>query len=340
MDIDSHLRQLSLSDLIHTDNGMDNEIDNEMDNDMDIDDMDIDEEQKEQEHQQEDHQEEDHQEEEQKHSDHEENPQLLVVSLLSPTSMGAQYALKSEHDADYEYDLDRYPQVQKDTTSFSSGVDRSVFNAPANTWNYPTWHRPVHIHHFHHVVQNQPQSGYMQDQPKEQVKHNEISQPLRLPLPWENGSVPAERSAYVLSSYLQLLVNGAISVYGFHILWVVVRAIRQDVAHKLRVHATNRLVEIASCERSYRENNCSPEQMVPALEKMCAYWEKCKNQDPHSPGNASSVGAYTLGLIVTSLVEPLSLKVLLVLSGAFVLVYLCNFAFGYVRARTYYGGGR
>ncbi|EEQ39590.1 Di-sulfide bridge nucleocytoplasmic transport domain family protein [Clavispora lusitaniae] len=158
-----------------------------------------------------------------------------------------------------------------------------------------------------------------------------------LPLPWDSKSSPAERVPYVLSSYLQLALNMVLSCYLLHIIVSIVQTIRQDVAHRLESQANNLLVEIASCERSYHENNCSPDTIVPALEKMCAYWEKCMNQDPFKGGNTSSVSAQIIGMILNSLVEPLSFKVFLVAAGAITVVFSCNFAFGYIRAKTYYG---
>lgn len=158
-----------------------------------------------------------------------------------------------------------------------------------------------------------------------------------LPLPWDANSVPAERVPYVLSSYLQFALNLVLSCYALHIIVAIVQTIRQDVAHRLESQANNLLVEIALCERSYDENHCSPETIVPALEKMCAYWEKCMHQDPFRGGNTSLVSAQIIGMVVNLLIEPLSLKVFLVSAGAITVVFFCNFAFGYIRAKTYYG---
>lgn len=160
---------------------------------------------------------------------------------------------------------------------------------------------------------------------------------LILPSPWDTRSAPAEKTPYLLSSYLQLATNIALSVYVGHLIVTIVRTIKQDVAYKLDMHANNILVEIALCERSYLENNCHPDTIVPALEKMCGYWEKCMNQDPFRGGNKSLVSAQTIAMIINLLVEPLSFKVLLVFAVAATLVFAGNFAFGYVRAKTYYG---
>lgn len=158
-----------------------------------------------------------------------------------------------------------------------------------------------------------------------------------LPSPWDPRAVPAERLPYVLLSYFQLLANTLLSAFALHILVAMVQAVRSDVSSKMALEANSLLVEIALCLRAYRENNCDPSDRVPALEQMCDYWEKCMTQDPSQIGNRSLIGAHTLGVILNSLIEPLGLKFLSV--GAFfvILLFACNFAFGYIRARAYYG---
>lgn len=164
------------------------------------------------------------------------------------------------------------------------------------------------------------------------------AQTLSLPLPWETKLSPHERVPYMLSSYLQLLANFIATCYGAHIVYSVIRTIRLDVQHKLELQTADLLVEIASCRRAYNENNCSPDEIVPALERQCAYWLKCLSQDPfNGGGNKSSISAETIGVILNSLIQPLGLKFFLVVFGFTLTVFGCNFAFGYVRAKTYYG---
>lgn len=158
-----------------------------------------------------------------------------------------------------------------------------------------------------------------------------------LPSPWNTRAMPAERLPYILLSYLQLLTNTLLSAFALHLLVVMVQAVRNDVSLKMAQETNSLLVEIALCQRAYHENFCNPIDRVPALEKMCEYWEKCMAQNPTQMGNRSLIGAYTLGVILNSLVEPMGLKVLGV--GAFfvILVFGCNFGFGYIRAKAYYG---
>lgn len=163
-------------------------------------------------------------------------------------------------------------------------------------------------------------------------------QTVSLPLPWETTLSPHERVPYMLSSYLQLVVNFIATCYGAQIIYSVIKTIRLDVQHKLEQQTADLIVEIASCRRAYNENNCSPDEVVPALERQCAYWLKCLSQDPfNGGGNKSSISAETIGMILNSLIQPLGLKFFLVVFGFMLTLFACNFVFGYVRAKTYYG---
>lgn len=315
----------------------------------------------------------------------------LLVRLLSPTNLGAQFALNQHKQSDDgEQPLptpseNRFYPVQRHQSSFATGTNvfqrvnepqeephqnqssfasgRNVFqryNEPeqeeAHQHQYQYQHQkqqnhrfvpfPVQVHHHYYYFNGSESGG------PEPRQRSSTSEPLevpsvqllearnkstQLPLPWDASSTPAEERAYLLSLYLQLAVNLVVLAYALHLVWSVVGAIRRDVTHKLSRHANNLLVEIALCERSYRENHCSPDEIVPALEQMCAYWEQCMLQDPARGGNVSSLGAQTIGMVLTSLVEPLSFKALAVFAAAVFLVYVYNFGFGYVRARTYWG---
>lgn len=167
--------------------------------------------------------------------------------------------------------------------------------------------------------------------------HSLQTQDIVLPSPWDSHLMPAERTPYLFSLYLQLIINLSLTIYTGHLLVGIVGTIKQDVSYKLATEANNLLVEIALCERSYQENHCHPDSIVPALEKMCAHWEKCMKQDPFRGGNKSLVSAHTIAMIVNLLIEPLSFKVLFVFASALLLVFVSNFAFGYVRAKSYYG---
>lgn len=158
-----------------------------------------------------------------------------------------------------------------------------------------------------------------------------------MPQPWDRRSSPQVRTVYVLSLYLQLLVNMAAILLGAYIVYSIITTIKHDIGEKLQQEASYRLVEMAACRRAYHENQCDPETIVPAMEQACAHWQKCMNQDPFSGGNMSLVSAHTLGMIVNSLIEPLGFKVLVVVMSFTVVVFGCNFGFGYLRAKAYWG---
>lgn len=319
------------------------------------------------------------------HEDHHDS----LLSILSPTTLGAKFALRPQkllmdkpHDEsqahDYEFDTSNAVVAPKaPTTTFFTQAELGGLlgsplpgNGPLGTGLLGTGlgllgyapfetdlHRsfqyrqmPLQIHHHHYYAPQETlrhrdlQVDKVRERRSLSTQSHQVIQtvprqdlPVALPLPWDARSVPTERNSYVLSSYLQFLLNGILSAYAVHLVISMVQTVRQDVAHRMEVETANILVEIASCERSYRENNCSPETIVPALEKMCAYWEKCLQQDPTRGGNRLLVGAHTIAVLVNSLVEPLSFKVLAVAAFMLVLAFGCNFAFGYIRAVTYYG---
>ncbi|OBA24458.1 hypothetical protein METBIDRAFT_86432 [Metschnikowia bicuspidata var. bicuspidata NRRL YB-4993] len=323
---------------------------------------------------------------------------LLILHTLSPTVLGAKYALKPrrllmppppkiEREApgyqssapsgsdglEYDYEFDTSMLTSVGRIGDASGTrqrhveglnglghthpfmrDReslrcSVLEPPVpalesltgRSLQYESKLNPIQIHHHHYYPQEtdplDTQNTHNTHNTQQLLLPNAGISSQMLPSPWDPRAVPAERTPYVLSSYLQLLINVVLSGYAVHIVIAIIQAIRQDVAHKINQEANNLLVEMALCERSYHENYCSPDTIVPALEKMCAYWEKCMNQDPFQIGNRSLVSAHTIGMILNSLIEPLSFKFLVVGAVVIMMVFACNFAFGYIRAKTYYG---
>ncbi|ODV79949.1 uncharacterized protein CANTADRAFT_50134 [Suhomyces tanzawaensis NRRL Y-17324] len=196
------------------------------------------------------------------------------------------------------------------------------------------------------------QPHHPHDQPETsaayQPAHSTIYQPahsfhqgtlstVSLPQPWSPASRPFSHLPYILSSYLQVLINAAVSLYAAYLFYAVVLSIRQDVLFKVSQQTRQLMVEIDSCRRAYYENNCMPETIVPALERQCAYWHKCMSQDPAKRGNTSSISAQTIGILINSLVEPLGIKFFCVVAGFMVVIFGCNFTFGYIRAKMYYG---
>jgi hypothetical protein len=111
----------------------------------------------------------------------------------------------------------------------------------------------------------------------------------------------------VLSFYLQLTVNmflGSLFIYIVYSAWA---GVMTDVEIESSKHASEVMVEIASCALEYNRNRCRPEEVVPAMEKACGVWETCMNRDPKKVARAS-VTAKTFAMIFNSFVEEFSYK--------------------------------
>lgn len=160
----------------------------------------------------------------------------------------------------------------------------------------------------------------------------------QLPAPWKQNSAPHERFSYVLSSYIQLLLNLIATCYGAYLIYGMVQAIRNDIQHKVAAQISHTIAEIDSCRRSYEENMCHPDHIVPALEGHCLAWLRCMNQNPYEGGGRMAmISAEHFGMILNSLIEPLGLKFFMVFGGLVFILYTCNFIFGFFRAKAYYG---
>lgn len=252
----------------------------------------------------------------------------------------------------YKTQMNKYP-----------AINSNLFSPTNSSWTTPM---QVHHHHYYSTPINQsttqlhnPSQTEIQHQDMDQVQRHDSTRmqmldpsqsynlqrmqnrDISLPLPWEANSSPLEKTSYMLSSYLQLIINFIATCYAAYLVYSIIQTVHQDIKHKLSQQISNVLVEIESCRRSYNENNCSPELIVPILEKPCAYWLKCMNQDPYNGGgNKSLISAETVGMIINSLIEPLSFKFFLVMFGFVLLVFACNFTFGFIRAKSYYGWTR
>lgn len=230
----------------------------------------------------------------------------------------------------------------------------SVLNSPL--FNGSVWNgTPIQVHHHHYyslprskqALPPQPRlPARLQARPSLQQKLALADAPLdddtalevMLPQPWQRHLSPHERVPYILSSYVQLLLNVAAVAFAAHLLYAMVAAVRRDIGHKTQQQVANTLSEIATCERMYRENHCAPETVVPAMEAQCNQWLKCINQNPfHGGGTVSIISAEHFGLVLNSLIEPLGIKFCAVVVGFTVAVFGCNFTFGYLRAKAYYG---
>ncbi|KAI3406003.2 hypothetical protein KGF56_001222 [Candida oxycetoniae] len=165
------------------------------------------------------------------------------------------------------------------------------------------------------------------------------SDTVTLPAPWKSNISPIERIPYILSSYLQFVINFILSLYMLYLLMYIFTSIRSDINHKLQEQRANILSQIESCKQLYYENKCDdPDFMyLPLMGKKCQQLQKCMNQNPNSIGNLSVINAQIIGMVLNSLIEPLSFKFFIFVLWCGFVIFGCNFFFGYVRAKTYYG---
>ncbi|KAJ9662567.1 hypothetical protein H2201_006055 [Coniosporium apollinis] len=118
---------------------------------------------------------------------------------------------------------------------------------------------------------------------------------------------------HILSFYAQLLLNLFLVFFFIFLLWSFWSSIRADVNEKAEWAAMEARAEIAACAKSFRDNMCEGNKL-PAMEAVCASWEKCMRKDPTAVGRAR-VSAHTFAEIFNSFVEPISYKAMVSLSS-------------------------
>ena len=223
----------------------------------------------------------------------------------------------------------------------------------------------IHNHHHHYYYNNKddsvssapPRNSNLQslEQEKRNLQMQQYKQQLEerqlylqeyqrnnqilLPSPWQHNISPIERIPYLLMSYLQMLINFIASLYGIYLVYCLFQTINTDIKSKVEQQQTNLMISIESCRRSYYQNGCDDkDNLVPLLVSKCQKFEKCMKQDPYKLSNISIMSAEIIGMIINSLIEPLSLKFYLFMLGFILIIFACNFTFGYIRAKAYYGG--
>lgn len=229
----------------------------------------------------------------------------------------------------------------------------------------PTQPQPQMIHHHHYYMNgssDHSQVERVKGQYFNQLKTNKLreeeldkylamrkndsieltrtSDYINLPAPWRGDIHPIEKVPYMISSYLQLFINFIISLYFIYLVYYIVISIKSDVNHKIHVQKRAIQAQIDSCRTLFYESKCDDPEFnsLPILRKKCETLALGMNQDPNSIGNLSMINAQIIGLILNSLVEPLGFKFFMFLLWCGIVVFGCNFVFGFVRAKTYYGG--
>lgn len=258
----------------------------------------------------------------------EEEPSLISTvsrALVSPTIAGAELATSPKWNSDKVKDEMKQVELYKPpvTVEEQNVARQTEFVVEGNHGRTPV---QLQVHHHHYYFNNESPRNPSTEPPR-----------VHLPNPWEETSAPSSKAPYALASYLQMLINILATVYGASVVYQMVQTVKLDISHKTEQIISDLIVEQNICRKKFIENDCSPDKIVPALERKCAEWEKCMRRDPFASGGYSSQGAEMFGVILNSVFEPISLRSLgLLLCVAFGVVGV-NFSFGFLRAKSYYG---
>lgn len=221
----------------------------------------------------------------------------------------------------------------EDDTESSMMDSPSKFQTPMVQWRGRNNNQPIQfqMHHHHYYPPSPNNDSSMMD-------HSQSQQQIILPAPWSKFASPKAPTPYLISSYLQLIFNAFTSSIVIYVLISAIRTVRADINNKMEEYASEIVLDIQRCTRSYLENRCAPETRVSALEQICIEWERCMNRDPRILANKASVSAETLGIILNSLIEPIGVKAIVVVGMVLAgWTFASNFIFGFVRAKSYYG---
>ncbi|CAI5755930.1 unnamed protein product [Candida verbasci] len=263
------------------------------------------------------------------------------------------------------------PQLQQENKPvYDSNSNLGLGFSQSNNNSHFAFKQPVMVqHHHHHYYYNNNQNSSPtiveptdKDQSVIEEKNREIElikqdiqnhlnyenrvshydhnhhNVIKLPLPWKSNISPIERIPYLITSYLQVILNFIASLYFIYLVYYLFSSINKDITYKLNLQKTALQLNINQARRAYYENGCDePENLVPLLLAKCKSFEKIMLQDPNNIGNLSLISAEIVGLVLNSLIEPLSVKFYLFMIIFIVTIFGCNFTFGYIRAKTYYG---
>ncbi|CAN6628541.1 hypothetical protein TRVA0_011S03114 [Trichomonascus vanleenenianus] len=231
--------------------------------------------------------------------------------LLNPTSLGAQ--------------MGRAAMVDKGmTTDTSQGIQTEPEEKPQLEEPEETRQREKRPDH-------KPPHEEETEEPK--AKKMEV-----MPLPTPNWIATHNPNApYVVSTYLQLAFNIVAVSAAVYLVSRSIVTFWRDVDYKLEEYSSHLLVDIQRCTREYLQNDCRPDIRPPALEDKCTEWEKCMSQDPSAVGR-TKVTVETIAEIINVFLASFTYRAILTFFLIFAsTMFVMNFAFGFFRARAYYG---
>lgn len=140
-------------------------------------------------------------------------------------------------------------------------------------------------------------------------------------------SCSSSQNIFHVSFYcIQLIIITIAIFYGTFLLYNIINTIKYDINQKIKAQSYNLLTEIDHCREAYHEN-CTPSSFVPILESQCKIWKKCSNQAPFNVSNVSKIAAETIGILINSLIDPLSYKFFFIIFLFILFFTLYNFFF-------------
>ncbi|GMF04645.1 unnamed protein product [[Candida] boidinii] len=141
---------------------------------------------------------------------------------------------------------------------------------------------------------------------------------------------------YIITSYLQLLINLIFMVYPIYIGFHFLHEINNDINKRTLIELNDIKYNQKKCQILYDNNNCNNLNYYPALIEDCNKWENCINQEPILIIRRSKIIAETIGAIINSLINEIKFKNSLSLIFIIFLGYFMNISFGYIRTKFYF----
>lgn len=266
----------------------------------------------------------------------------LVVEV--DTSHGVVSRLTIPEDDDGDVDMEQVstplpaynPMGGSSLGVFNSGsaVNRNFAHNPTMPTTDSKHYYEIH-HHYHIPGQPQQQLGVphtgvpsVELPPQLQPQYPPMIESELLPMPWSEKATPIYH-VYYLSLYVQLAFKAIIMLVGLEF----IRRIHNDVMQRVDSQISLAAVAADVCNQRYIRD-CVESKVVPATQEHCDDLNRCRQQDPKMAAQYTTQLAFVLGDLLALFVQPFGFKVFLI---CFLVVFVGNFGFGYLRAKNYYG---
>lgn len=201
----------------------------------------------------------------------------------------------------------------------------------------------INNHYYNYIYMpggnNAPENQHQAYQDQSSLVHSPELQAL--PEPWSKNSHPHSKFVYLFTSYLQLFLNSLLYMGICSLVLMILRAFYHDLKTTWNQEVLKLHYESSVCKFQYFINKCSSQQS-PALQAKCLQWGQCMDRDNDQMyvGKTASI-AKLIGTMINEMVEPIGWKVVLLLATAsYLWIFGLNLMFGFVRAKSYYSGGK